>query len=80
MVKSRNQFNSDMHLSSSTHTASLEVFAYPCEMVQSMISSRLENDPLPLLSALIDNMHVVQVQRDICCAEAVLEGGEVETL
>ena len=33
----------------------LGVFAYPREKVQSMISSRLENDPLPLLSALIDN-------------------------
>ena len=35
----------------------LAVFAYPREKVQFMISSPLENDPLPLLSALIDNRH-----------------------
>ena len=31
----------------------------PRRKVQSRISSRLENDPLPLLSVFIDNMHVV---------------------
>jgi Tn3 transposase DDE domain len=36
----------------------LGVFAYPRKKVQSRISSRLENDPLPLLSVFIDNMHV----------------------
>ena len=60
----------------------------------SRISSRLENDPLPLLSVLIDNMHVAEVQIDGRSTEAViasnmehpgkrlvvLEGGEVEAL
>ena len=69
-------------------------FAYPREKVQSRISSRLENDPLPLLSVLIDNMHVDEVQIDGGGTEAVvagnmenpgkrlivLEGGEVEAL
>jgi hypothetical protein len=32
-------------------------FAYPRKKVQSRISSRLENDPLPLLSVFIDNIH-----------------------
>jgi hypothetical protein len=57
-------------------------------------SSRLEDDPLPLLSVLIDNMHVDEVQIDGGGTEAVvignmgnpgkrlivLEGGEVEAL
>jgi hypothetical protein len=57
-------------------------------------SSRLEDDPLPLLSVLIDSMHVDEVQIDGDGIEAVvtgnmenpgkrlivLEGGEVEAL
>jgi hypothetical protein len=57
-------------------------------------SSRLEDDPLPLLSVLIDNMHVDEVQIDGGGTEAVatgnmenpgkrlivLEGSEVEAL
>ena len=42
----------------------LGVFSYPRKKVQSRISSRLENDPLPLLSVFIDNMHVDEVQID----------------
>ena len=57
-------------------------------------SSRLEDDPLTLLSVLIDNMHVAEVQIDGGGTEAVvignmgnpgkrlivLENGEVEGL
>ncbi len=46
-------------------------FAYPRKKVQSRISSRLENDPLPLLSVFIDNMHVDEVQIDGGGTEAV---------
>jgi hypothetical protein len=69
-------------------------FAYPRRKVQSRISSRLENEPLSLLSVFIDNMHVDEVQIDGGGTEAVitgnmenpdmrlmvLEGDEVETL
>jgi hypothetical protein len=37
-------------------------------------SSRLEDDPLPLLSVLIDNMHVDEVQIDGGGTEAVVSG------
>ena len=52
----------------------LGVFAYPRKKVQSRISSRLENDPLPLLSVFIDNMHVDEVQIDGGGTEAVITG------
>jgi len=48
------------------------VFAYPRRKVQSRISSRLDNDPLPLLSVFIDNMHVDDVQIDGGDTEAVV--------
>jgi hypothetical protein len=38
------------------------VFACPREKVQSRISSRLENGPLPLLSVFINHMQVDEVQ------------------
>jgi Domain of unknown function (DUF4158) len=50
------------------------VFAYPRKKVQSRISSRLENDPLPLLSVFIDNMHVDEVQINGGGTEAVITG------
>jgi hypothetical protein len=50
------------------------VFAYPRKKVQSRISSRFENDPLPLLSVFIDNMHVDDVQIDGGGTEAVITG------
>ena len=50
------------------------IFAYPRKKVQSRISSRLENDPLPLLSVFIDNMHVDEVQIDGGGTEAVITG------
>ena len=52
----------------------LGVFAYPRKKVQSRISSRLENDPLPLLSVFIDNTHVDEVQIDGRGTEAVITG------
>jgi putative ATP-dependent endonuclease of OLD family len=39
-------------------------FAYPREKVQSITSNQLENDPLPLPSVFIENMHVVDVKID----------------
>jgi hypothetical protein len=50
------------------------VFAYPRKKVQSRIPSRLENDPLRLLSVFIDNMHVDEVQIDGGSTEAVITG------
>ena len=44
------------------HQGKKGVFAYPREKVQSRISSRLEKDPLPLLSVFIDHMQVGEVQ------------------
>src|SRR5208337_1465561 len=55
-------------------SAMLGVFAYPRKKVQSRISSRLENDPLPPLSVFIDNMHVDEVQIDGGGTEAVITG------
>jgi hypothetical protein len=52
----------------------LGVFAYPRKKVQSRISSRLENDALPLLSVFIDNMHVDEVQINGGGTEAVITG------
>jgi len=52
----------------------LGVFAYPHKKVQSRISSLLENDPLPLVSVYIDNMHVDEVQIDGGDTEEVVAG------
>jgi len=70
------------------------VFAYPRKKVQSGISSRLENDPLPLLSILTTTCMSMRLKIDGGDTEAVtasnmenpgqrpivLERGEVEAL
>jgi hypothetical protein len=59
----------------------LGVFAYPRKKVQSRISSRLENDPLPPLSVFIDRMHAGKVSiegggTEAVVAENLLYGGQ----
>jgi len=56
------------------------VFAYPRKKVQSGISSRLENDPLPILSMHSDdNMHVDEAQIDGGDTEAVTASNHGES-
>jgi hypothetical protein len=60
----------------------LGVFAYPRKKVQSGISSRLENDPLPILSIVTTTC--MSMRRSLPVSwriqVSVLERGEVEAL